>query len=61
MPAPVCQRRIQGSQKVITAWTLDCASALNLLATAFTTNHVVTHEFHRLTQDIVTHNVGSRM
>ena len=52
MPAPMCQRR---SQKVITAWTLDCASALNLLATAFTTNHVVTHEFHSLTQDIVTH------
>ena len=61
MPAPVCQRRIQGSQKVITAWTLDCASALNLLATAFTTNHVVTHEFHRLTQDIVTHNVGGML
>ena len=40
---------------MVTAWTLDCASALNLLATAFTTNHVVTHEFHRLTQDIVTH------
>ena len=54
MPAPMCQRRIQGSEKVITAWTLDCASALNLLATAFTTNHVP-HEFHRLTQGIVTH------